>query len=73
MLIPANPPLGMSGRQHTFTSEDEKARKAISARIRSSIKRIESVHIELAEHLIESINTGNYFCYNTVEKMRWQT
>jgi len=65
--------LGMSGRQRTFTSDDEKARKAISARIRSSIKRIESVHTELAEHLKESINTGNYCCYNTIQKMRWQT
>ena len=65
--------LGMSGRQRTFTSDDEKARKAISARIRSSIKRIESVHSELAEHLTQTINTGNYCCYNTVESLHWQT
>lgn len=65
--------LSLSGRQRTFTSDDEKARKAISARIRSSIKRIESVHSELAEHLTNSINTGNYCSYNTKDKTHWQT
>jgi pimeloyl-ACP methyl ester carboxylesterase len=65
--------LGLSGRQRTFNSEDEKARKAVSARIRSSIKRIESVHAELAEHLKKSISTGNFCCYNTIEKIRWLT
>lgn len=65
--------LTILGRKRTFNSDDEKARKAISARIRSSIKRIESVHSELAEHLTQSINTGNYCCYNTLENLRWQT
>lgn len=65
--------LGLSGRQRTFTNDDEKARKAISARIRSSIKRIKSVHSELAEHLTNSINTGNYCSYNTEDKTHWQT
>lgn len=65
--------LGVSGRQRTFTSDDEKARKAISARIRSSIKRIESVHSELAEHLTNSINTGTYCSYNTEDNTHWQT
>ncbi|MFT7371440.1 MAG: pimeloyl-ACP methyl ester carboxylesterase [Oleiphilaceae bacterium] len=65
--------LGLSGRQRRFNSDDEKARKAISARIRSSIKRIESVHAELAEHLTQSISTGNFCRYNTAVQMQWQT
>jgi pimeloyl-ACP methyl ester carboxylesterase len=65
--------LGKSGRKRTFTGDDEKARKAISARIRSSIQRIESLHPKLGEHLKQSINTGYFCCYDTKEPQRWHT
>ncbi len=64
--------LGLSGRQRTFSCDNEKARKAISARIRGSIDRIDSLHAELGEHLRQSIRTGNFCCYEPVEPQRWR-
>jgi hypothetical protein len=63
----------MSGRKRTFSGDDEKARKAISARIRSSIQRIESLHSKLGEHLKQSICTGHLCRYDTKEPQRWHT
>jgi hypothetical protein len=63
----------LSGRRRIFSSDDERARKTISARIRGSIARIESLHPELADHLTQSIRTGMFCCYSPVEGVHWLT
>lgn len=65
--------LGLSGRQRVFSSDDERARKSISARIRSSIERIGAVHSALAEHFNQSIRTGQFCSYNAPSDLHWQT
>lgn len=64
--------LGLSGRQRVFSSDDERARKSISARIRSSIERIGAVHPALAEHFNQSIRTGQFCSYNAPSDLHWQ-
>ncbi len=64
--------LGLAGRQRVFTSDQEKARKAISARVRASIKRIEAVHPSLGQHLRNSIHTGILCSYSNPDNIRWQ-
>ncbi|MCO8275419.1 AAA family ATPase [Actinoplanes sp. TRM 88003] len=41
----------------------ERARKAVSARIRDAIRRIEAVHPELGRHLDRTVRTGHLCCY----------
>lgn len=55
---------GLSGRDRKTTSQAERARSAVTKRIRGSIKRIAKATPSLGRHLSASIKTG-YFCsYN---------
>ncbi|MDP9068188.1 MAG: AAA family ATPase [Actinomycetota bacterium] len=49
----------------------ERARKAVTARIRDAIRRIEGALPELGSHLDRSIVTGNYCRYEPAEPMTW--
>jgi pimeloyl-ACP methyl ester carboxylesterase len=62
---------GLSGKQRSFNNDDERARKCITARIRASIKRIEALHPELADHLKQCISTGIFCGYNPTEDKKW--
>lgn len=64
--------LSLGGRQRQFDGAAEKARKATSARIRATIKRIAAIHPELSEHLGNTIRTGNYCSYSTEEEVVWR-
>ena len=56
------------GSARTLGARDsERARKAVSARIRDAIDRIEAVHPELAGHLDRSISTGSACRYEPRE------
>ena len=56
------------GSARTLGARDsERARKAVSARIRDAIGRIEAVHPELAGHLDRSISTGSACRYEPRE------
>lgn len=54
---------GMSKRVRKIGSSLEKARSAVTWRIRSAIKKIEKTHPKLAKHLTNSIKTGTYCSY----------
>jgi pimeloyl-ACP methyl ester carboxylesterase len=58
-------------RQRQFAGVAERARKATSARIRSTIKRIAPIHPALAEHLNSTIRTGTYCSYSAGEELTW--
>ncbi len=64
--------LGFKGKTREAGSAAEKARSAITWRIRSAMKKIQDVHPELAQHLKNSINTGTFCSYNPEISMDWQ-
>jgi len=47
------------------------ARKAVTARIRDTLGRIEQRHPPLGRHLRESIVTGTACCYRPSRDVRW--
>ncbi len=49
----------------------ERARKAVTARLRDTIGRIEAVLPELGSHLDRSIITGTYCRYQPTEPLTW--
>ena len=56
------------------TGEDvdaERARQAVTARIRDTIRRLRSVHPELAEHLAASVTTGTFCSYRPDPLVSW--
>jgi hypothetical protein len=63
---------GRSGRARPFANTPtERARKAVSARVRDAIRRIEADLPELGAHLDRSVVTGTYCRYRTDEAVRW--
>lgn len=55
---------GTAGRTRTFANHPaERARKAVSGRVRDAIRKLETVLPELADHLHRTIVTGTYCRY----------
>lgn len=63
--------LGLGGKTRKIGSSVEKARSAITWRIRSAIKKIKPLHPELAKHLSISIKTGTNCSYNPEFSNNW--
>jgi tetratricopeptide (TPR) repeat protein len=55
--------VGLGGRSRASTNDAERARKAVGWRIRDAIKRIETVHPDLAAHLRASLQLGAFCSY----------
>jgi tetratricopeptide (TPR) repeat protein len=64
--------LGLGGRARTLGDPAERARKAVSARIRDAVKAIGSCHLELGAHLDASVRTGTFCCYAPATEVRWR-
>lgn len=64
--------LNFKGKSRKFQSSSDKARSAVTQRIRNSIKKIESIHPELGGHLFESIRTGTFCSYSPSEPVIWE-
>lgn len=64
---------GLGGRVRTGTSPAERARKAVSARIRDAITKISAHHPELAAHLEAAITTGSRCMYKPAQPVAWST
>ena len=62
---------GLSGRPRRLGDQSERARKAVTARIRDIIDRIERVHPALAAHLRHSVTTGAYCAYSPPARIDW--
>jgi hypothetical protein len=63
---------GLPGHPRTLgTSTTERARKAVTARLREAIRRIESVLPELGTHLDRSVITGTTCRYEPVTHLTW--
>jgi AAA ATPase domain len=65
--------LGLGGRDRGLGDPSERARKAVTERIRYSMARIEQAHPELAGHLQASITTGSSCAYLPAEPVTWRT
>jgi hypothetical protein len=62
---------GLGGRVRRSGSAAERARTAVTARIRDSIRRIGDVHPELGRHLARSVRTGTFCVYEPDRPVRW--
>ena len=64
--------LGLGGRPRRSGDPAERARKAVTGRIRLTIGRIEDDHPELARHLANSVRTGTYCVYEPEAVTHWE-
>jgi pimeloyl-ACP methyl ester carboxylesterase len=62
---------GLGGRVRKLNDPLERARKAVTARIRDAIRRIRKVHPALGEHLHASVATGLCCVYRPRLDFRW--
>jgi hypothetical protein len=63
--------MGLGGRSRSQTNAGERARKAVTQRIRNSLKRLSTIHPELAAHLDRSIRTGRFCSYSPERPTEW--
>ena len=63
---------GLSGRPRRGGDPAERARTAVTARIRDAIRRISVVHPELGRHLARSVRTGTFCSYDPDRPVRWE-
>ena len=64
---------GLGGRIRQSNSEAERARKAVSARIRDAIDKVAQQHDKLGAHLQSSVSTGAVCVYKPQRTMAWRT
>jgi hypothetical protein len=64
--------VGLGGRARLLGSGSERARKAVTARIRNSLRRMARSHPQLAAHLSASITTGSSCSYVPDEAVTWE-
>lgn len=60
------------GRPRRWDDPAERARKAVTNRIRATIKRIRSQHPNLGLHLLNSVRTGIFCSYVPETTTRWE-
>jgi hypothetical protein len=63
--------LGLGGRARTGGSTAERARSAVTHRVRSTVRRLGEEHPDLGRHLTASITTGTYCAYRPEHAVRW--
>jgi hypothetical protein len=63
--------LGLGGRPRRAGEVHERARKAVSARIRLAIERLGADHPGLERHLANSVQTGTFCCYRPERPTIW--
>jgi hypothetical protein len=62
---------GLGGRARRSGSVAERARTAVTARVRDAIRRISEAHPELGRHLARSVRTGTFCVYEPDQPVRW--
>lgn len=63
---------GLGGRTRRLGDTGERARKAVTARIRDAMERIARQHPDLGRHLQETITTGTSCAYTPSTPLRWR-
>jgi hypothetical protein len=64
---------GLGGRVRRVGHPSERARTAVTARIRDSLRRIDAAHPDLGRHLSRSIRTGTVCVYEPDQPTAWLT
>ena len=64
--------VGLGGRARTLGDPNERARKAVSARLRDAVERIADAHPALGRHLEASVRTGTFCSYGPPTPVRWR-
>jgi eukaryotic-like serine/threonine-protein kinase len=66
--------LGLGGRSRSAGGTDERARWAVTKRIKAAIERVRAVHPSLGRHLATAIATGSICAYQPEpeRQIRWQ-
>ena len=62
---------GLGGRARTAGSSAERARSAVTARIRAAIRKLADLHPELGRHLANAVRTGTWCSYQPETDVRW--
>jgi hypothetical protein len=63
---------GLGGRTRRLGDEAERARKTVTARIRDTLRKLDTRHPELAGHLRASVTTGTTCGYRPDREPAWQ-
>ncbi len=63
---------GLGGRVRKAADTSDRARKAVTSRIRETIERIGKEHPALARHLENAIRTGTFCSYQPDRPLRWE-
>lgn len=63
--------IGLNGRIRHAGNPIEKARSAVTWRIRSAISKIEQEHPSLGKHLTNAIRTGTFCSYEPEKPVKW--
>jgi predicted ATPase len=63
---------GLGGRPRRLGDDRERARKAVTARLRDAVGRIERAHPALGRHLREAITTGTACSYDPATPVDWE-
>lgn len=63
--------LGLGGRARKLGDPVEKARTAVTWRVRNAIKKIAEAHPELGRHLAASVRTGAFCGYDPEQPVVW--
>jgi hypothetical protein len=64
---------GLAGRaRRAGPDPDERLRKAVSARVKATLARLEELNPALGRHLRVSVRTGFWCCYQPEESVAWQ-
>lgn len=64
--------LGLGGRSRRLGDAAEKARTAVTWRIRHALSRIKAVNPDLGRHLANSVRTGTFCSYQPETDISWQ-
>ncbi len=64
---------GLGGKTRKMSDQIEKARSALTWRIRAAIKKVKSVHEPLGNHLSNTIKTGIFCSYKPENEVSWNT
>jgi hypothetical protein len=62
---------GLRGRARGLGSDAERARSAVTWRVRSAIRKISAVHPRLGRHLENAVRTGVFCAYVPETPIRW--
>jgi hypothetical protein len=62
---------GLGGRSRATGSSAERARTAVTYRVRAAIRRLDQLHPDLGRHLGNSIRTGTWCSYRPESDVSW--